>query len=64
MVIRRRGRRKWPAGRLIEHQKAPRGVYALYETAWAIAWPHLDDWFMGDWFKPRGAAQTREKGSG
>ncbi len=19
--------------------------YALYETAWADAWPHLDDWF-------------------
>lgn len=38
-----RQRPSWP----IVHQEAPSMAYALYETAWALAWPHLDDWFKG-----------------
>ncbi len=34
--------------RLIEHQEVPRIAHALYETAWASAWPHLDDWFKAE----------------
>jgi hypothetical protein len=33
------------ARRLVEHQEGVRTAYVLYETAWADAWPHLDDWF-------------------
>ncbi len=28
-----------------DHQEGARTAYVLYETAWADAWPHLDDWF-------------------
>ncbi len=31
--------------RLVDHQELKRTAYVLYETAWADAWPHLDDWF-------------------
>ena len=31
--------------RLVDHQEGARTAYVLYETAWADAWPHLDDWF-------------------
>jgi len=36
---------KQQASRRIDSQEVPRMAYALYETAWADAWPHLDDWF-------------------
>ena len=28
-----------------DHQEGARTAYALYERAWAAAWPHVDDWF-------------------
>ncbi len=30
---------------LVDFRKVARTAYVLYETAWADAWPHLDDWF-------------------
>jgi len=45
------------ARRRTDPQEAPRTIHALYETAWASAWPHLDDWFTDDWFNGRGASQ-------
>ncbi len=30
---------------LVDFRKAAHTAYALYETAWVDAWPHLDDWF-------------------
>ena len=31
--------------RLVDYQERARTAYGLYETRWADAWPHLDDWF-------------------
>lgn len=31
--------------RLVDPREGPRTAYVRYETAWADAWPHLDDWF-------------------
>ncbi len=36
-----------PIRRLVDHP-AVRTGYTLYETAWAAAWPHLDDWFTAE----------------
>lgn len=33
------------ARRLVDPQVGARTAHVLYETAWATAWPHLDDWF-------------------
>jgi hypothetical protein len=37
--------RRWQARRPVGHQAWPRTARVLYQTAWADAWPHLDDWF-------------------
>ena len=37
--------KRWKTNRLIEYKALARRVHVLYETAWADAWPHLDDWF-------------------
>ncbi|MDP3723007.1 MAG: hypothetical protein Q8R91_05880 [Candidatus Omnitrophota bacterium] len=41
---------RWQTRRHIDHQEGARTAYALYETAWADAWSHLDDWFMTEAF--------------
>ena len=41
--------RLW-TNRLIDHQEVPRKAHMLYETAWADAWRHLDDWFKAEEF--------------
>lgn len=43
---------------LVHHQEGPRTAYVLYETAWADAWPHLDDWFKAE------ALLSRRDGTG
>lgn len=45
MAKNRSFQRRRQARRLIDHQKKAHAAYTLYETAWADAWPHLDDWF-------------------
>ena len=45
---------RWKSNRLTDHHEVARGLYVLYETAWANAWPHLDDWF-----KPEGPGYPR-----
>lgn len=42
----RRRQTRW----FVDHLEAARTAYVLYETAWANAWPHLDDWFMPEAF--------------
>ena len=37
--------KKKAQGKTLNYQVAARKIYMLYETAWADAWPHLDDWF-------------------
>ncbi len=54
-------RPKRQAPRRTDPQETSCATYALYETAWASAWPHLDDWFTDDWFKDRGASQPARK---
>ena len=39
---------RWQTRWLGEPQEGVRFAYALYETAWADAWPHLDDWFKAE----------------
>jgi len=34
----------------LDPQEGARTAYVLYETKWADAWPHLDDWFMPETF--------------
>ena len=36
--------------RLVDYKEVTRRAYVLYETAWADAWPHLDDWFKAEEF--------------
>jgi len=38
----------WRTRRPADHQEEPHTAYVLYETAWADAWPHLDDWFKAE----------------
>jgi hypothetical protein len=44
LVFLRRRQTRWR----IDHQEGPRTAYMRYETAWATAWPHLDDWFKAE----------------
>ena len=41
---------QWQTRRLVDHQEGTGMAYGLYETAWADAWPHLQDWFMPEAF--------------
>ena len=34
-----------PINRFTGLRKTTHIAYALFETAWSAAWPHLDDWF-------------------
>jgi len=43
-------RRRWQTRRLVDHQEGARVAYVRHETAWADAWPHLDDWFKTEAF--------------
>ena len=36
---------RWQTRRPVGHERWARTAHVLYETAWADAWPHLDDWF-------------------
>jgi hypothetical protein len=46
-----RGAPRWRSvGRGADRPGLVRVVYAPYETAWAAAWPHLDDWFKPEAF--------------
>ena len=50
MAVRQGVMQRLRTNRLIDHQEAARTAYVLYETAWADAWPHLDDWFKAEEF--------------
>jgi len=41
-----RRKTRWP----VDRQEETGMAYGLYETAWADAWPHLQDWFMPEAF--------------
>ena len=40
----------WRTRWFVEPLAGRRVSYALYETVWADAWPHLDDWFKPEAF--------------
>ena len=44
-VVRTNPLKKKAQGKALNYQAVTRKAYVLYETAWADAWPHLDDWF-------------------
>ena len=48
MVVQKGVMQRLRTKRLIEHQEVARKASVLYETAWASAWPHLDDWFKAE----------------
>ena len=43
-VVRTNPLKKKAQGKALNYQAVTRKAYVLYETAWADAWPHLDDW--------------------
>ena len=44
-IVRTNPLKKKVPGKALNYQEVARKIYMLYETVWADAWPHLDDWF-------------------
>lgn len=42
--------KRWQTSRLVDYKEVARRAYVLYETVWADAWPHLNDWFKAEEF--------------
>ena len=49
-IVRTNPLKKKAKGKALNSQEVTRKSYMLYETAWANAWPHLDDWFKAEEF--------------
>ena len=49
-IVRTNPLKKKAPGKALNYHEVARKIYMLYETVWADAWPHLDDWFKAEEF--------------